>query len=206
MAKKGGGSKKGGGNPYRDARGRFASGPGGGGKKGSKSAGGAKKAKAANKKAYTPPALTSGKPNDPKVVRSLAAKKGAATKKAKKDATKAAKAATANKVAAKGQATKRTAGGNYQAKKKPGTLTPEIQDFFGGRKKALVAQARAGMTMGKRVEGRTGLNYSPVPRRSKAQSSKQQAEAKAATARNKRKAAAYKAAATRKRNAASAKK
>lgn len=83
-------AKKGGGNPYRDAKGRFSSKPGGGKKTAAKPGGGkktankptAKPVKPAAKKVYTPPALSSGDPKGLRAKRSLAAKKGAATKKA----------------------------------------------------------------------------------------------------------------------------
>lgn len=74
---KGGG--KGGFNPYRDAKGRFASAPGGGAKSGAKS--GAKPG--SKKKTYAAPALSqTDQPKGLKTKRSLAAKATAAKKKA----------------------------------------------------------------------------------------------------------------------------
>lgn len=320
-------AKKGGFNPNRDARGRFASAPGGGGKKGSKSAGGGKKVAskpitkptngvrkskkaakpdkeaapkireslfgrlgnaakrfegrlvrridnakktvnrltksiaksgstkktaskptakrtkpATKKKAYTPPALTSGKPSDPKVVRSLAAKKGAATKKAKKDATRAVNPSKLTRAidgltkkidaktndikakrkaaAAKGQATKQAKKAAKTSVRKKAYQAPKlttqeasktarlelIGKFYGNH-----ARGKAARNVVARRKTRVALSMrntpKATPKRNRIQAARQQASAKAATARNKRKVAARKAAATRKANkAATAKK
>lgn len=136
---KGQGGGKGGFNPYRDANGRFTSGPGGGGAK--KSSSGAKKS------AKT--AATGGTPRQ--------------------------KLARYNK---------------QFNKYNPKPLTNSQNAVHDGS----LARKIAGSTARKSIE--------PTQKRSQVAKAKQQAAAKAATARNKRKAAGYKAAATRKRNAA----